>query len=190
MDSDLSSAQDRRTLLHTRQIQLDFYDRPDGLHEVEGTLVDRKTHPFRRQLAPEDLLPGEALHDMTVTLVFDDGMRVHAASARMRATPFDVCLGAQTTLQPLVGLTMGSGWNKTVRSLLRGAASCTHIVELLGPMATTAYQGLAPGRIAALGDPDNESERRAKVDSCYAYAAERPVVARLWPHLHRPAGTS
>ena len=54
-------------------------------------------------------------------------------------------------------------------------------------MATTAMQGLAPQRIARVNEPGNEEQRRAKVDSCYAYAAEREVVARLWPHLHRPA---
>ncbi len=73
-----------------------------------------------------------------------------------------------------------------MRELLSGAASCTHIVELLGPMATTAFQGLAPQRLARINLPGQEAERAAKVDSCYAYAAEREVVAQLWPELHRP----
>jgi len=175
-----------RTLLHQRQIALRFFQRADGYFEVEGRLTDRKTQPFRRQLAEEDAPAGAALHDITVTLVIDGDMRVRHAAARMQATPFDLCGGAERTLAPLVGLTIGAGWNRTVRSLLGGAASCTHIVELLGPMATTAFQGLAPLRMAAMRDPANEADRRAKVDSCYAYAAHRPVVARLWPHLHRP----
>lgn len=170
---------------HHRQIDLRFYHREDGLYEVEGRLIDRKSVPFRRQLSEEDSPAGDRLHDITVTLVFDAGMQVHDARARMQATPFDICPGAEGTLAPLIGLRMAGGWNRKVRELLGGARSCTHIVELLGPLATTAYQGLAPLRLAAINQPENAAQRQAKVDSCHAYAAERSVVARLWPELHR-----
>ena len=174
-----------RKELHHRRIDLRFYQREDGLYEVEGQLVDTKQHAFRRQLHAEDTPAGAALHDITVTLVIDSALRVHEAMARMRTTPFSVCQGVEQTLAPLKGLTMSNGWNRQVRELLRGAASCTHIVELLGPMATTAYQGLAPLRLAAMNDPANDHLHRARVDSCYAYSAEREVVAQLWPHLSR-----
>lgn len=175
----------QREELHHRRIDLRFYRRDDGLHEVEGRLVDTKRHAFRRQLTSEDTAPGTPLHDITVTLVIDAGMRVVDATARMRATPFAVCLGAQQTLAPLKGLQMGAGWNRKARELLKGAASCTHIVELLGPMATTAFQGLAPQRLAELNDPANEHLHRARLNSCFAYADHREVVAQLWPHLGR-----
>lgn len=176
----------QREELHHRQIDLRFYRRADGLYEVEGRLVDVKREPFRRQLAPQDTPPGTPIHDIVVTLVVDDALRVHDAWAAMAATPFGVCKGAANTLEPLKGLTMGGGWNKRVRELLGGAASCTHIVELMGPLATTAFQGLAPQRLATINRPESEAQRQAKVDSCYAYAAQREVVAQLWPHLHRP----
>lgn len=172
---------------HHRQIDLRFYHREDGLYEVEGRLVDRKTVAFRRQLSDVDSPPGDTLHDITVILVFDQDMWVRDASAHMQATPFDICPGAQASLTPLIGLQMAGGWNKNVRALLKGERSCTHIVELLGPLATTAYQGLAPMRLAAINQPENAAQRLAKVDSCYAYSGERTVVARLWPELHRPA---
>ena len=180
-----------RTEQHHRQIDLRFYHREDGLYEVEGRLIDRKAVPFRRQLSDTDTPPGDPIHDITVTLVFDAGLWVRDARAQMRATPFDICPGAENTLAPLIGLQMAGGWNRDVRSLLKGAPSCTHIVELLGPLATTAHQGLAPLRLAKINLPENAAMRLAKVDSCYAYAAERTVVARLWPELHRsgaPAG--
>lgn len=175
----------KREEIHHRQIELRFFRRTDGLYEVEGRLVDTKRHVFRRQLHHEDTLPGEPVHDIAVRLVIDDALLVHDAVAVMQATPFTVCSGAANTLAPLKGLRIGEGWGKRVRERLGGAASCTHIVELLGPMATTAFQGLAPQRIAQINEPQNEAMRRAKVDSCYAYAAEREVVAQLWPHLHR-----
>jgi hypothetical protein len=177
---------EEREEMHHRRVDIRFYKRRDGLYEVEGRLTDTKNHAFRRQLAKEDSPPGSTLHDIQVTLVLNDALVVQDARAEMRTTPFEVCGGAASTLEPLKGLSIGSGWNKRVRELLGGAASCTHIVELLGPMATTAFQGLAPQRLARLNDPANEDERRKRVDGCYAYAAEREVVARLWPHLHRP----
>ncbi len=175
-----------REELHHRQLDLRFYKRRDGLYEVEGRLVDTKSHPFRRQLAPGDTPPGQPIHDIVVRLVVDDSLLVHDALAFMVATPFGVCRGAVDTLAPLKGLRIGKGWNKLVREHLAGAASCSHILELMGPLATTAMQGLAPQRIAQINQPGNEAMRLAKVDSCYAYSAGREVVAALWPHLHRP----
>ena len=175
----------QRDELHHRQIDLRFYRRSDGLHEVEGRLVDRKRQPFRRLLADHDTPAGAPLHDITVRLVVDETLLVHDAVAEMNATPFQLCRGAENTLAPLNGLRVGAGWNKRVRELLGGAATCTHIVELLGPMATTVIQGFAPERMARINNADNEAQRRAKVDSCYSYSAEREVVAKLWPHLRR-----
>ena len=186
MSQDASSNILEREELHHRQIDLRFYKRSDGLYEVVGGLIDKKTHPFRRLLAAQDTPPGVPVHDIVVTLVIDEAMVVHDAFAAMRVTPFSVCRGAETTLEPLKGLSMTKGWNKRVRELLGRQASCTHIVELLGPMATTAFQGLAPARLAAVNQPGNEGMREAKVDSCYAYSAGREVVAQLWPHLHKP----
>ncbi|WP_326534340.1 DUF2889 domain-containing protein [Pseudorhodoferax sp.] len=176
-----------REEMHHRQIDLRFYRRGDGLYEVVGRLVDTKRQPFRRQLAQADTPPGTPIHDIAVHLVVDDALLVHEAFASMDTTPFTVCRGATGTLAPLVGLSMRKGWNRQVRELLGGSASCTHIMELLGPMATTAYQGLAPKRLAQINLPGSEAQRQAKVDSCYAYAAEREVVGQLWPHLHRSA---
>ena len=104
------------------------------------------------------------------------------ASASYSAAPFALCRQAAQTLEPLIGLRIGAGWNKRVRELLGGAASCTHIVELLGPVASTLHQGFAPKRVARMGEAGNE-EHKSKVDSCYSYGRDREVVARIWPHL-------
>jgi hypothetical protein len=174
-----------REELHHRRIDMRFFKRSDGLYEVEGRLIDKKTQPFRRMLHTEDTPPGQPLHDICVRLVVDEDLVVHDATASIDASPFDICGGAVNTLAPLQGLRIGAGWNKRVRELLGGVRSCTHIKELLGPMATTAYQGIAPQRLTRLIDSDTEAQA-AKVDSCYAYAAHREVVATLWPHLHKP----
>jgi hypothetical protein len=174
-----------REELHHRQVDIRFYRRSDKTYEVTGRLLDTKMHPFRRQLATHDSPAGAALHDIVVELIVDEDLRVLSASARPAVTPFALCREAADTLHPLVGLRIGPGWNKQVRDLLKGAASCTHMVELLGPMATTVFQGTAPQRLARLNDPAHAAERAGKVDSCYAYSAEREVIAQLWPDLRR-----
>jgi len=176
-----------REELHHRQIDLRFYSRSDGLYEVEGRLIDTKTHAFKRQLSTEDTPAGDPIHDIQVRLVLDETLMVHDAIAIMDATPFATCTGAANTLSPLKGMRIGQGWNSRIREHLAGAASCTHILELLGPMATTAFQGMAPKRLALINDPTSEQQRKAKVNSCFAYAGHREVVAQLWPHLHVPS---
>ena len=182
--SDSQTDNVERHELHHRQLDIRFFQRSDGLFEVEGRLLDRKTHPFRRLLHDCDTPAGAPLHDIRVRLTIDESLLVHDASATLAASPFEVCRGAANTLTPLKGLRIGAGWNKRVRELLGGAASCTHIMELLGPMATTIYQGLAPQRLARITQQGNDGHL-SKVDSCYAYAGHREVVARLWPNRHK-----
>src|SRR5882762_3871724 len=173
-----------RTELHHRQFDLRFFQRSDGLFEVEGRLLDRMARPFRRLLQEGDTPAGTPLHDILARLIVDETLLIHDASATLAASPFDVCRGAANTLAPLKGLRIGAGWNKRVRELLGGAASCTHVMELLGPMATTVYQGLAPQRLARMAQ-QGSAEQLSKIDSCYAYGRDREVVARLWPNLRK-----
>ena len=175
-----------REEIHRRQLDLRFYRRKDGLYEVEGSLLDTKTTPFKRPLAVEPTPAGAAVHDMTLRLVLDESLQVIDVAAFMRTTPFAICQGATGTLAGLKGLRIGPGWNARIREMFRGNTTCTHLRELLGPMATTALQGTSQARVARMKEPGHATEHEAKVDSCYAYAGHREVVARLWPHLHRP----
>ena len=174
-----------REELHHRQLDLRFYNRSDGMYEVVGRLIDTKTLPFQRPLQSAPIPAGEHLHDISVHLVLDAQLVVQQAWADMPVTPFDICPQAASALTQLEGLRIGGGWNKKVRELLGGAASCTHVLELLGPMATAAWQGISPQRLAEMQTAEGEEQRLKKIDSCYAYGADREVVARLWPQMRR-----
>ena len=54
----------------------------------------------------------------------------------------------------------------------------------MGPIATTAYQTVSGSRLDRMLRPAEPGQRPAKIDSCWAYAAERDVVKRFWPELH------
>lgn len=170
--------------LHFRRIDMRGFKRSDGLFEVHGQMVDRKSEDFEAW-TKERLVPaGEPIHDLGVRLVYDLQMTVHEVSTFTRSAPYAICKKGGQALQSLVGLRMTSGWNKEVRNRLSGERSCTHLMELLTPMATTAFQALGNLRKDQIGrlGPDG---RPVKIDSCYAYAAEREVVMRHWPQFYR-----
>jgi hypothetical protein len=173
-----------REELHFRRIDMRGYRRSDGLYEVEGRVVDRKPQDF--QAVGGRAVPANApVHDMGVRLAFDDEMTVREVMTFTDAAPYLDCPGGGAALQALKGLRMTSGWSREVRNRIGSASSCTHLVELLIPLATTAFQSLSalrrgrPDRLDAAGRP-------TKIDSCYAYAAERDLVRRRWPEFHRP----
>ena len=171
-----------REELHQRQVTMRAYHRADGLFDVEARLVDTKTVSFIGPLSTTPLAAGEPIHDLWIRLVIDLGSVIHEAVAVSDSTPFGVCKEASETLSVLKGVKIGQGWNRIIRERLGGRASCTHLVELLSPMATTAFQTLWPFK---KGHPEklDAHGRPLKVDSCYAYASDREVVMKLWP-LH------
>jgi hypothetical protein len=177
----------RRDELHLRRIDLRGYRRHDGLYDIEARMVDTKTGALR--LTDGTLVPpGEALHDMSIRMVVDEALTVIDIVAATDASPFGVCREATDTLRTMRGLRIAHGFSQAVRERLSGRSGCTHLTELLGPLATVAFQTLSqlrqakPTAVDANGKP-------LKIDSCYAYASDREVVQRLWPvHYDGPRG--
>jgi hypothetical protein len=63
--------------------------------------------------------------------------------------------------------------------LLGGVQGCTHLVELLGPLATTAFQTIYPVR--AKRDSAVAGHKPALIDTCHAYRSDGPLVEQRWP---------
>ena len=80
----------------------------------------------------------------------------------------------------MVGERIAHGWTSKVKERLGGKASCTHLMEMLIPLATAAYQTLTSTRLKRPESVDANGRPR-KIDSCYAYASDREIVHRLWP---------
>ena len=63
-----------------------------------------------------------------------------------------------------------------------GVHGCTHLVELLGPVATVAYQTLVARRMKQANDqPDR---RPSIIGSCHAYRSDGDVVRQRWPKFY------
>jgi hypothetical protein len=179
-----STAAVTRTELHTRRIEMRGYERSDGLFEIEGRVNDRKPVDVTVR-GGHTVAANQSIHDMGVRLVFDRDMVVREVHTFTDASPYAVCPEGGRALQAMKGVKLSSGWSRAVRERLAGAASCTHLKELLIPMATAAFQSMIKVR-AQRPEPLDANGRPLKIDSCYAYSAESELVQRLWPQFHRP----
>lgn len=173
-------------VLHFRSIEMQGSRRADGLFAVEGRLTDRKTHAFGPNVVGRLVQPMQPMHLMGVRIVFDDTLSVVEIGTFTEMAPYPACGDGGAALQSLVGLRMTSGWGKEVRGRLDGARSCTHLRELLVPLATVAFQTLSELRIERWRQ-SGTTPVAARVDSCYAWAADGDVVQRHLRALGRPA---
>ena len=178
-----------REHIHTRGIDLRGYVRQDGLYDIEARLVDTKTYSFHNEFKGE-MTPGMPVHEMVMRLTVDDNFLIHAVEAVTENSPYPVCPEITPNFKRLEGQRMGRGWNKTVRGLLGGVQGCTHLVELLGPMATVAFQTIRPyqrwkiKRQLEPGQEDSTTQRPFMLDSCHAWGSTSPVVKRWMPKFY------
>ncbi|MEZ5932332.1 MAG: DUF2889 domain-containing protein [Alphaproteobacteria bacterium] len=174
----LSSPEEREPI-HHRRIDCRGYRRKDGLWDIEGHLTDVKSYAFPNKLRGE-IQPGEPLHDMWLRLTLDDSLTVIRAEAATAAAPFAVCPAITPAFAKLEGLKIGPGWRRAVAQLLGGIQGCTHLVELLGPLATTAYQTIHTWN--AQRNPRVETDRPpSHLNTCHALARDGDVVKEHYP---------
>ena len=172
-----------RAEIHQRQIECRGYRREDGRWDIEGHLTDTKTYAFSNRYRGE-VAAGEPVHEMWLRLTIDETMKIHAVEAATEHGPFPICPAITPRFRLLEGLTIGPGWTRAVRKRLGGRLGCTHLVELLGPLATTAYQTLVGQRSRAEEKAIDAGQRPALLDTCHALASDSPVVRDLWPRFH------
>lgn len=175
----------KRQPIHHRVIDLNAYAREDGLFDIEARLIDTKPFDFVR-MHYEDATPaGQPLHDLWVRMTVDDQFILRAVEAASDVTPHVYCKQAEATLSVMIGERIGGGWWGKVRDRLKGSNSCTHLMELLIPMATVALQGIR----GAAKDREVKYDKHGvplKLDSCWAYGTHSDVVKWLWPNLYKP----
>ncbi len=175
-----------RREIHHRVIDMTAYEREDGLYDVDAHLVDRKPFEFKRSALPEPIPPGNPLHDLWIRVTMDSDRIVRRVEASSDVTPHAICKGAESSLEAIIGERIESGWSSRVKQRLRGSISCTHLMEMLIPLATTALQGLM-GIKEERAQPVDANGLPQKLNSCYAYDVHRDVVKIMWPEHYRRA---
>jgi hypothetical protein len=185
------SAPAPREHLHTRQVECQGFQRSDGLWDIEGHMTDRKTYSFPSDERGE-VTAGTPIHDMWLRVTLDDGFHIRAIEAVTDGSPFSLCPQITPNFQRLVGLRLGPGFTRKIKELLGGVEGCTHLVELMGPLATTAFQTIFSAksrerRERANGDatPADQPRKRPRlIDTCHAFASDSPVTKRNWPDFY------
>jgi hypothetical protein len=161
-----------REPIHTRRYEFQGYLRKDGLWDIEGRLVDTKTYGFDNDYRGR-IEPGEPLHDFLI----------HDIEAVTESGPFPLCPAVAPNFKRVIGQAIAPGWNQMLRMELGGTKGCTHLVEMLGAMATVAYQTLYPARERKRKNQDTES-RPKLLNTCHALDTDGEVVKRLWPKFY------
>ena len=179
-----------RTHRHTRRITVYGYEREDGLFDIEAELTDTKTYGFDTIDRP--VLAGTPLHRMLARLTVNVDMEIVHAEAVTEFGPYNICGGGAESFGLLAGLTIKPGFLRAANERLGGIKGCTHLRELLQQIATTAFQTLFPAREKREAERGTEPSPRI-LNSCHAYDASGPVVARRWPEFYtgpRPEQTT
>ena len=191
-----------REPIHTRQVVCRGYRRTDGLWDIEGHLTDVKSYAFTTEQRGH-IEPGDPIHGMWIRLTVDNGMTVQAIEAVTEKSPYRACGSITPNFQRLIGLKIGPGWTRSVKERLGGVQGCTHLVELLAPIATTAFQTIFPILSREMNSrttdrpegqtPEDARRRPVLLNTCHIFASDGEVARRRWPdHYtgHTPPATA
>lgn len=171
-----------REKIHCRDIRIEGYRREDGLWDIEAHMTDTKTYGFGNAFRGH-IAPGEPLHDMWLRLTLDEDLVVQGLEASTEAAPFQACPSITPNYARMAGVKVGPGWNRAIKERLGGVEGCTHLREVLGAMATVAFQTLYPV-LARKKPKDDQPRRPSLIDSCHAYRADGPIVKTNWPDFY------
>ncbi|MEQ9449268.1 MAG: DUF2889 domain-containing protein [Rhodospirillaceae bacterium] len=175
-----------RTLLHTRTITCEGYERDDGRWDIDGWMTDVKTYEFSNK--DRGTIPaGEPVHGMGMRMTVDLELNVYDVLAVTDFSPFRICPNITPNFSKLAGLNLSKGFMRAAREIVGGTKGCTHLFDLLGPMATTAYQTMDEQRYAAFKEKESRGEAVVPffVDSCHAWASNGNVLRKEFPSLYK-----
>ncbi len=167
-----------RRSVHFRRISCEGFERDDGLFDVVGTLIDTK--PFPLELKEKTVASNEAIHHMTVCLTIDHNRLIQRVEAHTLEGPHAVCGAISESYSRLIGQRIQPGFNLVVKRMFRGELGCTHMTELLPPMATVAFQMLWRGA-DDVTDADQPLHRNSPLGGCHALKMDGQIVRLYFP---------
>jgi hypothetical protein len=78
-----------------------------------------------------------------------------------------------------VGTRIGIGWTRAAKERLGGGKSCTHLLEMLTPLGTAAYQAMWP-ELKDLPEPLDLAGKPMLINICWSMASDRELALRRW----------
>lgn len=176
-----------RRHIHTRAIDYRGFERGDGLFDIEAHMTDKKTYTFKNNWRGE-VPAGEPLHEMLLRVTIDKDFVIQDVVAATEYSPFQMCPEITPVYKSLVGIKMGLGWRKAIRMKVGGVQGCTHLTELLFPMATVAMQSIWPLVRHRKNQADSAVEESNKppvvLNTCHAWSTDSVVVKENAPKFY------
>ncbi|MDG4720470.1 MULTISPECIES: DUF2889 domain-containing protein [Thalassospira] len=181
-----------REHIHTRTVTCQGFRRKDGLWDIEGHITDIKTYAFTNDDRGE-IPPGEPVHEMWIRVTIGDDLVIRAVEAVTDYAPFNGCDAIAPNYENLVGLKLGPGLRKQIRERVGGIHGCTHLNELMGPVATTAFQTVFPilareslvaKETGKATEEDAKPRRMPLINTCHGWRSDGPAVKRIAPDFY------
>ena len=96
----------------------------------------------------------------------------------MPQTPRADCREAETSLQPVIGMSIRAGFTNRVKEAIGGPAGCSHLVGLLLSMAPAAVQGFWSNVVRKPYNPADYSKQAMDIvlDTCHVWRSDGPLV--------------
>ena len=169
-----------RKIIHNRTVQCVGYLREDKLWDIEGHLIDTKTYDFTtwsRGL----IAAGQAIHDMSIRITLDDNLLIHDIHLKMSANPYTSCPSILSNFKKLIGIKIAKGFRKKVYEKVGGINGCTHMVEMLFPIATTAFQTIYSYKNKNI---KKKHQQPALINSCHSWRDNGEVIKKEFPEFY------
>ena len=165
--------------IHTRQIEISTYDYDQNILLVEGRLKDDRFNRIYRPTG-ETSSPGTVHHMIIQMKVRRPEFSIEDIDVEMPTVPQDECPDTRTSLAPVRGMRITSGFTVRVKELVGGVKGCAHLVALLTAMAPAAIQGGWAAMAQKPTDPAKYFERTMKVviNTCRVWRADGPLVKK------------
>ncbi len=178
-----------RQLSHHRQIDVKGYQRDDGLWDIDAHMTDQKPFTFANKDRGGFIVAGDYLHDMWLRITVDKKMIIHQCYASIDSSPFAMCPQINQQFSKLKGIQIAPGWSRKVRKITGGINGCTHLNELLKPIATVAFQTIYGGQYASKNKDNSETRKPPFLNTCHTFDDASQVVKDFWPQYYkRPNG--
>ena len=170
-------APENRKAIHKRNVFCCGYKRNDNLWDIEGYLIDTKTYNFKTW-ARGNIKAGTPVHEMSIRITIDSNLKIYDIDLDMSANPYPSCPEVIPNFKELIGLEISKGFRKKVREIVGGIKGCTHMMELLFPMATTAFQ-----TIYSLKNKTNSSPKL--INTCHSWSEKSNVIKKEYPDHYK-----
>ncbi|HSV96562.1 MAG TPA: DUF2889 domain-containing protein [Spirochaetota bacterium] len=173
--------------IHSRDIIMSTWAAGDNQIIIEGELMEKRLNDY--YLLSGEKRPAGVLHNMILRLLLEGPeLVIRELEVEMPGIPREECGELLRSLDPVIGLSISSGFTQRVKSLVGGVNGCHHLLTLLLAMAPAAVQGYWTHRASRPIPTDREARaKHAKylpINSCRVWREDGPLVRKIREELH------